>query len=98
MNYVSVVSVVACVFLLLSFAVLPIDYTNRHYLSVCITIGILMMCLSFVIPMGNPESQCFDNITPHDMYSSMNCALSGAFILGGSFCTVFWGVYSYCYL
>jgi len=44
--------------------------------------------------MGNQSTQCFDKITPHDMYSSINCALSGAFLLGGGWCTVMWGMFS----
>ncbi|KAI5798801.1 hypothetical protein EDC01DRAFT_613714 [Geopyxis carbonaria] len=89
-TYVNLASVVCCCFLLLSFAVLPVEYTHRHYLSVCLTIAILLMQLSFVIPMGNPDTQCYDKITPHDMYSSINCALSGALLLGGGWSTVMW--------
>lgn len=48
--------------------------------------------MSFVIPLGNPKTQCYDMITPHDMYSSINCALSGAFLLGGGWSTVMWGM------
>lgn len=48
--------------------------------------------MSFVIPLGNPKTQCYDKITPHDMYSSINCALSGAFLLGGGWSTVMWGM------
>lgn len=49
------------------------------------------MQLSFVVSMANPrDSQCFDKITPHDMYSSYNCALSGAFVVGGGWAAVMW--------
>lgn len=47
--------------------------------------------MSFVIPFGNRGNQCYNDITPHDMYSSLNCALSGAFLLGGGWCVVMWG-------
>lgn len=89
-TYVNVVGIGCCAFLLLSFAVLPVEYTRRHYLSVCLTFAILLMQMSFVIPLGNQKTQCFDKITPHDMYSSINCALSGAFLLGGGWSTVMW--------
>jgi hypothetical protein len=92
-TYVSIVGVGCCIFLLISFAVLPVEYTYRHYLSVCLVIAIMLMETSFVIPLGNPTNQCFDKITPHDMYSSVNCALSGAFLLGGGWCTVMWGTF-----
>lgn len=89
----NIVGVGCCAFLLLSFAVLPVEYTYRHYMSVCLALAIMIMQMSPVIPMGNQSSQCFDKITPHDMYSSINCALSGAFLLGGGWCTVMWGTF-----
>lgn len=46
--------------------------------------------MSFVIPMGTKSGQCYDSITPHDMYSSANCALSGALVLGGGWCVACW--------
>lgn len=42
-TYVNVVGIGCCAFLLLSFAVLPVEYTRRHYLSVCLTFAILLM-------------------------------------------------------
>ncbi|CUS11008.1 unnamed protein product [Tuber aestivum] len=87
---VNFVGVGCCVFMLLSFAVLPVEFTHRHYLSVCLVLAIMLMQVSFIIPMGSSSTQCFDKITPHDMYSSINCALSGAFLLGGGWCTVMW--------
>ncbi|TGZ81776.1 hypothetical protein EX30DRAFT_354765 [Ascodesmis nigricans] len=88
--FVDLASVICCGFLLLSFAVLPIEYTQRHYLSVCLALAIFFMQLSFIIPIGAQSSQCYDRITPHDMYSSITCALSGAALLGGGWCTVMW--------
>lgn len=46
--------------------------------------------MSFVIPMGERNGQCIDAITPHDMHSSISCALSGAFLLGGAWCVAIW--------
>lgn len=48
-TYVNVVGIGCCTFLLLSFAVLPVEYTRRHYLSVCLTFAILLMqvCIVF---------------------------------------------------
>jgi hypothetical protein len=42
-NWVAVASTVCCVFLLLSWAVLPVDKTYRHYLSICLTMGVVFM-------------------------------------------------------
>jgi len=41
--YVNLISVVCCCFLLLSFGVLPIEATRRHYLSVSLTVAVLLM-------------------------------------------------------
>ena len=42
-TYLNLVGVACCVFLLLSFAVLSVEYTNRHYLSVCLVTAILIL-------------------------------------------------------
>lgn len=92
-TYFNLVGVACCVFVLLSYACLSVEYTNRHYLSVCLVAAILIMQTSFVIPMGTKNNQCFDLITPHDMYSNASCALSGAFLLGGAWCVAMWGMF-----
>ncbi|KAL7273792.1 hypothetical protein RUND412_003334 [Rhizina undulata] len=89
-SYLNLVGVGCCVFLLLSFVVLPVEYTHRHYLSVSLTFAILLMQASFVVPFGGHDNQCYDAITPNDMFSSMSCALSGAFVVGGGWCSVMW--------
>ncbi|KAK4042428.1 hypothetical protein C8A01DRAFT_33500 [Parachaetomium inaequale] len=89
-NWVAVASTVCCVFLLLSWAVLPVEKTYRHYLSICLTIGVMFMNLGFVIPLaGNPE-QCFDDITPHSMKTGSVCAASGFFLILGGWAGVLW--------
>lgn len=42
-NWLNVVGLVCTVFLLLSFAVLPVEKTHRHYLSICLVIAIIIM-------------------------------------------------------
>jgi hypothetical protein len=39
-NWVNVAALTTTVFLLLSFIVLPVKWTHRHYLSICLTIGV----------------------------------------------------------
>ncbi|KAI6382970.1 hypothetical protein MCOR25_000475 [Pyricularia grisea] len=87
---VAVVSTAACIFLLLSWAVLPVEKTHRHYLSICLTIGVVLMNLGFVIPLAASPEQCADAITPHDMKSSSTCAASGAFLIFGGWLGVMW--------
>ncbi len=42
-NWVAVAGTICCVFLLLSWAVLPVDKTYRHYLSICLTVAVIFM-------------------------------------------------------
>ncbi len=44
---VSVVGTVCCLFLLLSWAALPVDKTNRHYLSISLTSAVVLMNVSW---------------------------------------------------
>ncbi|KAK2785353.1 hypothetical protein FQN53_007793 [Emmonsiellopsis sp. PD_33] len=76
--------------LLLSFAVLPVKWTHRHYLSVCLALGIVFMEFSFIVPLAAKPNECFDPITPHDMKSDVACAFSGAFIIFGGWAVVMW--------
>lgn len=76
--------------MLLSYIVLPTQKTRSHYLSVCLIIAVMMICLGFTIPLGANPEQCYDEITPNDMYSSMGCAWSGAFIVAGGLCAAMW--------
>ncbi|KAF2459702.1 hypothetical protein BDY21DRAFT_176427 [Lineolata rhizophorae] len=79
-----------CLFLLISYMVLPIEKTRRHYLSVCLIIGVIALALGFVIPLGVQPPQCYDEITPNDMYTSLTCAWSGAFIIAGGLAIDVW--------
>jgi hypothetical protein len=45
-NWVSVVGAVAAVFLLASWAFLPVDRTSRHYLSISLTLTVVFMNVS----------------------------------------------------
>lgn len=89
-NWVSLVSVICCLFLLVSWASLPVEKTNRHYLSICLTIGVFLMNLGFVIPLVARPEQCYNEITPHSMKTSQVCGASGAFLLLGGWAGVMW--------
>ncbi|KHO00013.1 GPCR, family 2-like protein [Metarhizium album ARSEF 1941] len=89
-NWVAAVSVICCVYLLASWAVLPVDKTSRHYLSLCLTFAVLLMNLGFVIPLAARPDQCYDQITPHSMSSSKICGTSGSLLLLGGWSGVMW--------
>ncbi|KAK0657508.1 hypothetical protein B0T16DRAFT_318638 [Cercophora newfieldiana] len=89
-QWVSVVGVIACVALLVSWAVLPVEKTFRHYLSICLTTAVLFMSLGFVIPLAAQPEECYDAITPHAMQTSSVCAASGTFLILGGWAGVMW--------
>lgn len=89
-EWVGVVSLICCVFLLISWAVLPIDKTHRHYLSICCTIAVSFINLGFVIPLAGHPDECYDAITPNDMQTNSVCAASGTFIILGGWAGVLW--------
>ena len=78
------------VFMLISYLVLPAQKTRSHYLSVCLIVAIMMIAIGFTIPLSAEPDQCFNEITPNDMYSSNECAWSGAFIIAGGLCATMW--------
>ncbi|KAF4427455.1 g- coupled receptor [Fusarium acutatum] len=89
-NWVSLFSQICCIFLLLSWAFLPVEKTNRHYLSICLTVAILLMNMGFVIPLAAQPEQCYNTITPHSMQTSKVCGASGTFLLLGGWAGIMW--------
>ncbi|TID17069.1 Sulfate adenylyltransferase [Venturia nashicola] len=45
---------------------------------------------AFVIPLGVRPNQCFDEITPNNMHTSLTCAFSGACIVMGGLAVTVW--------
>ncbi|KAI5375043.1 hypothetical protein J4E82_006343 [Alternaria postmessia] len=86
----NVAGLICLVILLITYPVLPADKTRRHYLSYCLIIAAILMALGFVIPFGAQPEQCYDEITPNDMYSSLTCAFSGAFLISGGMSMAVW--------
>ncbi|KAH7401022.1 hypothetical protein DE146DRAFT_781938 [Phaeosphaeria sp. MPI-PUGE-AT-0046c] len=88
-NYLSILSVVLCSFLLLSFIALPPAQSHRHYLSIGLLIPVLLISLSFAIPVSTNPGYCYDAITPSDMHDSNSCAWTGSLVtLGGLGCVI----------
>ena len=48
------------------------------------------MQMGFVVPFGVQPPQCYDEITPNDMFSNLTCAWSGAFIISGGLSIAVW--------
>lgn len=89
-DWVATVSAICCLFLLLSWLCLPVEKTNRHYLSICLTMAVALMNLGFVIPLAAQPEQCYNSITPHSMQTSPVCGVSGGILLFGGWAGVMW--------
>ncbi|GAB7344719.1 hypothetical protein MBLNU457_3189t1 [Dothideomycetes sp. NU457] len=89
-QWISVASAALLGFVLLSYMFLPAQATRRHYLNTCLMISVITMNIGFIITLKSEPEQCYNEITPHDMYSSAACAWSGAFVICGGVCAVFW--------
>ncbi|KAK8145700.1 hypothetical protein G3M48_004103 [Beauveria asiatica] len=89
-NWTAALSALCCLYLLLSWALLPVDKTHRHYLSICLTGAVFLMNMGFVVPLAARPAQCYDRITPHGMRTSSVCGASGALIILGGWSGVMW--------
>lgn len=92
--WLNVVGFILLIFLLISYFFLPVQKTRSHYLSVSLVVAVLFLNLGFIVPLGAQPKQCYNAITPNDMYSSKTCAWSGAFIVAGGLSGAVW---SMCY-
>ncbi|KAI1006926.1 hypothetical protein K3495_g1293 [Podosphaera aphanis] len=89
-EWINIPSLLCSVFLIASFAFLPVSKTRRHYLSLCLVISVAMMSIGFLIPLGAKPAQCDDPITPNGMKSNTACAISGGLVIAGGWFGVMW--------
>lgn len=89
-NYVSIAAFVCNVLMLLTFAALPEAKSHRHYLSIGVTVSLLLLSLAFIIPLGTKPDICYNDITPNNMHTNMTCAWTGALLLAGAMGVVVW--------
>jgi hypothetical protein len=79
-------------FLLISWAVLPVKFTNRNYITVCFTLSVVCLQIPLIIPLGTKPQKCNDAITPNDMHTDWSCAFTGAILLFGGIACVTWSL------
>ncbi|KAI0383711.1 hypothetical protein F5Y04DRAFT_19411 [Hypomontagnella monticulosa] len=89
-DWINVAGMICCGFLLISWIVLPVEKTHRHYLSISLTCAVALMNLGFIVPLAAKPNQCFNEITPHGMDTSSVCAASGSFLLAGGWAGIMW--------
>lgn len=90
MGWLSVALLPLTAFLLISWAFLPVKFTNRNYITVCFTLAVVCLQIPLIIPLGTKPQQCYDEITPNDMHTNWSCAFTGAILLFGGIATVVW--------
>ncbi|KAH9825852.1 7 transmembrane receptor (Secretin family) [Teratosphaeria destructans] len=89
-NWVSVGGFIANALLLLTFIILPEDKAHRHYLSIGLTVSLLMLSLAFVIPLSTDPHMCYNEITPDNQDTDTGCAWTGALLLAGAMGVCVW--------
>ncbi|KAM5443684.1 hypothetical protein MferCBS31731_001458 [Microsporum ferrugineum] len=92
-NWLAIAAFITNALLLVSYAVLPVKVTHRHYLNVCLILGIMSFQMGFIIPLGSKPKLCYNEITPNDMFSELSCAWSGAFVLFGAWTSITWSFF-----
>lgn len=88
--WLNVPSLVCITLILITFAVLPSRLSHSHYLSVGLCVSLIILDLSFIVPLGTRPDMCFNDITPRDQYSSLSCAWSGALFIAGTLLATVW--------
>lgn len=94
-NYVGIASLVCNVLLLLTYLVLPEEKSHRHYLSIGLTVSLILLSIAFVIPLGTKPDMCFDTLTPDNMYTDTGCAWTGALLLAGAMGAIVWSTLTF---
>ncbi|KAK4556507.1 hypothetical protein LTR86_006651 [Recurvomyces mirabilis] len=89
-NYISIAAFILNSMLLITFIVLPETKSHRHYLSIGLTISLMLLSIAFIIPLSKEPEFCYDAITPNNMHSDLSCAWSGALLLAGAMGTAVW--------
>ncbi|KAL9092898.1 MAG: hypothetical protein Q9159_000522 [Coniocarpon cinnabarinum] len=89
-GYINVIALALCAFMLISFMLLPAETTRRHYLNVCLIIGIVILQLGFIIPWANKPEKCYNEITPNSEHTSGVCAVGGAMVVFGGAAINMW--------
>ncbi|KAL4810670.1 hypothetical protein BDV18DRAFT_398 [Aspergillus unguis] len=67
----------------LTFILLPVEDTLRHYLTSSPLMGFIFMSIAFIVPLGTKDHFCHDPITPNNFLSDTTCAFTGSLILFG---------------
>ncbi|KAJ5665390.1 uncharacterized protein N7477_007838 [Penicillium maclennaniae] len=78
-GWISVAILPLCVFLLISYAVLAPQMDQSSLFEYLLYSGYLLH-----------GDQCYNAITPNDMYTDLSCAFSGALLLFGGWMVVIW--------
>lgn len=86
----AILSLISCVFLLLTWLIFPSQQSHRHYLSVGLTFSVVLISMAFLIPLSTQPQMCYNAITPADMFSSPSCGWSGALFQAGGLASGIW--------
>lgn len=89
-NRLAIVAIVLEVFVLVTYASLPIEESRRDYLNVGLMVSLMCVAGAFIIPLGSDPSPCKDAITPNDLHTDTSCASTGLLVEAGAMGSVCW--------
>ncbi|KAL3460084.1 hypothetical protein BJX64DRAFT_278699 [Aspergillus heterothallicus] len=81
--WIAIITLVFSIVLTVTYVVLPVRVTWRHYLTTYPLIGFVLMAISFLIQLEPDIPVCHDAITPNDWKSEGHCAASGSLLIYG---------------
>ncbi|KAL2850205.1 hypothetical protein BJY01DRAFT_245671 [Aspergillus pseudoustus] len=82
-GWTGIITLTVTVLMLLTFAVLPVQTTARHYFTTTALVGFSLMSLAFVVPFRSHPQQCYNAITPNNAMSRANCFVTSAILFTG---------------
>lgn len=89
-SYISIIPLILNGWLLVTFFALPEEKSHRHYMSVGLTVSLVMISIAFIIPLGTKPDQCYNAITANDLQTDRSCAVTGVLIEAGAMGVVVW--------
>ncbi|KAL4927999.1 uncharacterized protein BDV17DRAFT_298745 [Aspergillus undulatus] len=93
-SWIAVGVLILMVISALTFILLPVSDTQRHYLTSSPLMGFVFMSIAFIIPLGPSDKYCHDAITPNYWLSETTCACPGFFRSLSLYLQLIWNIES----
>lgn len=89
-NTIAIIALILEAFVLLTYMTLPEEEHHQDYLSVGLTISLMLVAAAFIAPLATSLEPCHNAITPNDFHTNATCAVSGMLLEIGAMGCVVW--------